>query len=165
MSPRESAPPAGVLNLWITASSKNLIKVLDRPRPITPVCAHARAHVPFCILFGGSQIPSHLSVAPGPQLDVSGLPPSGNRCGWDGYKCPLSSLEPSPGHAATLGVPNPPCPGPPASPTPGGTSRPSEPHPHWPVPSPPAPRVARRRAARALPPGTHTVNPRRLLFG
>ncbi|CAI9163731.1 unnamed protein product [Rangifer tarandus platyrhynchus] len=96
MSPRKSAPPAGVLNLWITASSKNLIKVLDRQFPITPVCAHAWAHVPFCILFGSSQIPSNLSVAPGPQLDVSGLPPSGNRWGWGGCKCPLSALERSP---------------------------------------------------------------------
>ena len=61
-------PPARVLNLRITDSSKNLIKALDHQRPTTHMCVHTRAHMQVCVLFRGftdSPRPVHGPRTPG----------------------------------------------------------------------------------------------------
>lgn len=166
MSPRKSAPPAKVLNLWITASSKNLIKALDRQHPITPVCAHTQAHMQFCILFGRSQIPSNLSKAPGTPAGCLRSATIWEPMGVGWLQVPLERLGAQPPAAQqlwefpTLLVPGPPAPRhqeglpDPQNPTPSGQSPAC-----WLLGLPGGGRRGRS------PPGTHTVNPRRLLFG
>lgn len=50
----------------------------------------------FAFCLGVHRLPQTCRRPLAPQLDVSGLLPSGNRWGWGGCKCPLSALEPSP---------------------------------------------------------------------
>ena len=75
-------------------------------------------------------------MVPGPQVDVSGLPPSGDGFQGLGCKRARSSLEPIPLPPSNSEFPSLPSPGPPATPAPGGTSGLSEPRPQSPVPSP-----------------------------